>query len=152
MTNACNLNCTYCYDKDNHTIPQKEDYKVINNLDKIVNNIVKIFDNENSKNRIIFHGGEPLLIKGKTYEKLILKILKLRPNTKFNIQTNGTLLSNEHIRIFKKYNVEIGISIDGYNEITNNSRVYSNGINSFNKVMQKIDMLNNELIKTSSRS
>jgi len=147
MTNACNLNCTYCYDKNNHISPQKENYKIIENLNDIVNNITKILYNENDRNKVIFHGGEPLLINADTYEKLISKILDNRPNTKFSIQTNGTLLTKEHITVFKKYNVAIGISLDGYDEETNRYRVYKNGDNSFKKVMEKINILNNENVK-----
>ena len=141
MTNKCNLNCKYCYDKENHNSLEDENKEIIDNMDIIVENIVKVLSNPYTINNIIFHGGEPLIIKGEIYEKLILKILEYRPNTKFSIQTNGTLLNEEHIKIFKKYNVHIGISLDGYNENTNENRIFKNGINSFNSIMKNIEKL-----------
>lgn len=147
MTNSCNLNCSYCYDKSNHINPQKENLKVINNMNMLVESIDKILMNKNCKDKIIFHGGEPLLIDAITYEKLILKLIELNPNIKLSIQTNGTLLTKEHIDVFKKYNVSIGISLDGYNEEMNKCRVYANGKNTFNIVMKKIELLKNENAK-----
>lgn len=147
MTNSCNLNCSYCYDKSNHINPKKENNKIINNMNNIVENIKKLLINKNCKDKIIFHGGEPLLINAETYEKLILKLIEFNPDIKFSIQTNGTLLTKEHINIFKKYDVSIGISLDGYNEEMNKYRVYSNGKNTFNTVMKRIELLKNEKVK-----
>lgn len=147
MTNNCNLNCKYCYDKRNHFDSKMENYKIKSNLNQIVDNIVKIFQDDKSLSKIIFHGGEPLLVEPQVYERLILKILEFRPNTKFSIQTNGTLLNNKFIDIFEKYNVNIGISIDGFDENTNKYRIFKNGKNSFEKVKEKIDLLNERNIK-----
>ena len=147
MTNSCNLNCSYCYDKNNHINPQKENIKFLNNMNTLVDNIKKILVNKNCRDKIIFHGGEPLLIDAKNYENLILKLIQFNPYIRFSIQTNGTLLTKEHINVFKKYNVSIGISLDGYNEEMNKYRIYSNGKNSFKIIMKKIEILKNEKVK-----
>ncbi len=144
VTNNCNLDCVYCYDKKNHSNIYNESKIIKSNIKSIVSTIEKIWINKSIKANLIFHGGEPLLVNANTYRLLIEEIIKLYPNASFSIQTNGTLLSKEHIRIFKKYNVNIGISLDGCNEQQNQFRIYSNGKNCFNKVMEKIELLKNE--------
>lgn len=141
-TSACNLDCIYCYDKLNHVDYNKEDEKFEQKIDEIVRNIEKVLINKDCKSLIIFHGGEPLLIQPKTYEKLIKKLLKINPNLAFSIQTNGTGITEEFIELFKKYKINVGISLDGCNEKQNCNRIYKNGKNSFDIVMKKINMLN----------
>lgn len=141
MTNSCNLNCTYCYDKKNHKSIISENKEIDSKIKEIVKNISKIQRDKQQQSKIIFHGGEPLLIRAEIYEKLIKEILKNNPNVKFSIQTNATLLNEDYIEIFKKYKVNIGISLDGYNEEQNKCRVYKNGKNSYDIVMKKINLL-----------
>ena len=138
MTNSCNLNCTYCYDKKNHLKIRNESHRVKENIENMKQYIKKLNPNEKERSRIIFHGGEPLLINATVYEELIKSIKEILPNAQFSIQTNGTLITKENIEVFKRYNVSVGISIDGYNEEQNYCRIYKNGNNSFKVVMKKI--------------
>lgn len=140
-TNICNLNCKYCYDKNNHSKNKEENEDFYDKITNIVKYLDKIFVDKTKKCRIIFHGGEPLIIKGEIYELLIKKILQVIPNATFSIQTNATLLSQKHISVFKKYNVSVGISLDGYNSELNYCRVYRNGKNTFEDVMEKMKLL-----------
>ncbi len=146
MANSCNLNCIYCYDKNNHDTFSKADQYFQGKMEKCILYIKKIIDGEKGT-RIIFHGGEPLLVKASTYEEFILKLLNIDSEMKFSIQTNGTLLTEEHIDVFKKYNVQVGISLDGFNEMLNRYRVYANGINSFDTVMKKINLLKKKKVR-----
>lgn len=145
-TNACNLNCTYCYDKSNHNNIYKENEEFNLKIPDITRYIEKLWKNKNDNSEIIFHGGEPLIINSKNYDLLMGKIKNLYPNVKFSIQTNATLLNNEIIQILKKYNVHIGISLDGYNNLTNSCRIYKNGKNSFNDVLSNINLLKEQNI------
>lgn len=147
MTSACNLNCTYCYDKANHIMKKEENKKFKLKIPNIVKNIEKLWENKDAKGEIIFHGGEPLIIDEENYEVLIKNIKSIYPKARFSIQTNGTLINEKYISLFKKYNVHVGISLDGYNEITNKYRVYGNQKNSFNDVMKKISLLNKYGVK-----
>lgn len=144
MTNACNLNCAYCYDRNNHLNYKEENKSFSKRIDKIVQYMQKILSNNTTRSKIIFHGGEPLLIDAANYEELISKILNVRPNVKFSVQTNATLLTKKHIDVFKKYNVSLGISLDGYNKEMNKYRVFSNGRSTFDLVMKKIKLLRQE--------
>ncbi len=60
-------------------------------------------------------GGEPLLVPEQDLENLWAWGMKqFGYNT---VQTNGTLINDEHIRMFKAYKVSIGISMDGPGEL-----------------------------------
>lgn len=147
MTNACNLNCKYCYDKGNHTTVSQENEEFSLMIHNIIKNINKIWKNKDSSAEIIFHGGEPLIISVQNYKRLLDNIKMLYPKVKFSIQTNATLINQEYINLFKNYNVHIGISLDGFDEYTNKYRTYRNGTNSFNTVLKKIEMLNKNNVK-----
>jgi uncharacterized protein len=56
-------------------------------------------------------GGEPLLAPiSHLREVFDYGLAKFGKN---GIQTNGSLITDEHIALFLKYNVHVGISIDG---------------------------------------
>lgn len=61
---------------------------------------------------IIYHGGEPLFMKEENLERLLALSLEL--SGKSNLQTNGTLISDKKIELFKKYKTCVGVSVDGY--------------------------------------
>lgn len=149
-TNNCNLACTYCYDKNNHneTIANiRKDATILfeNNFDKLLNHFNILFEDELHP-RVIYHGGEPLLIKTSTLDKFCLELKKIK-DVDFSIQTNGTLIDNEVIDLFKKYNFKVGVSLDGCNEKENAARIYINKTNSFNTVYSKLKMMQLEKIK-----
>ena len=86
MTNSCNLNCVYCYDKFNHSNIKKENEKFNLKIPCIMQYIEKLWNNKNAKSEIIFHGGEPLIINEENYEKLLKNIRAIYPNSIFTIQ------------------------------------------------------------------
>ena len=141
-TNECNLRCKYCYDNNNHgnTISKKiaTDNFATNEL-QIIEDSKKIFGN-NDKGTIIFHGGEPLLVDVDLLDDFCTRLRKDK-NIRFSIQTNGTLINNKTITFFKKHNIHVGVSLDGSCPEQNSSRIFKNGYNSFNCVMNKIDLL-----------
>lgn len=105
--NKCNLNCTYCYEKQREYENESEI-----NVKEILQ-FVNIF--KEMKIDIQLMGGEPLLV-GKSKMKEILKnIHEQNIVTKINIQTNAVLLDEEWLDIlygeFPK--MELGISLDG---------------------------------------
>ena len=64
---------------------------------------------------IIFHGGEPCLIKPSVYQSCIDYVSGLSSdlNIEFDMQTNGTILNDEWIELWIKNRIKIGISLDG---------------------------------------
>jgi uncharacterized protein len=103
---ACNLACTYCYQEG---VREAGNAFVKVNMDAIMEQLEYI-------NRP-FHlfGGEALLNTDETLETLWKYGLeKFGEN---GVQTNGTILTDKHIELMKKYKVGVGVSIDGPNEL-----------------------------------
>lgn len=105
LTENCNANCSYCYQEHNNNSIDYNDYK------KILNSI----DGLESIKKIVFFGGEPLLKK----ELIIQTILRYKNKLKYEITTNGILLDEDILKLFKDYDVQVIISFDGPEEIHN---------------------------------
>ncbi len=98
----CNIGCLYCYQnpqRDAGNLTKKYDLKAIKKAVKLENDDFILF------------GGEPLMVPLKDLEELWA--WGFEKYGKNGVQTNGTLITEAHIRLFKKYNVQVGISMDG---------------------------------------
>lgn len=60
-------------------------------------------------------GGEFLLTPINDIEKILQHFEALK--APFGLQTNGTMISERHIELFKRYNVSVGVSVDGPDEL-----------------------------------
>lgn len=149
-TNSCNLRCTYCYDKNNHNLSESqiranatEVFKKEEN--QILKSLNLIYEGEKSP-KIIFHGGEPLLISPEVLNRFCER-LKEQQDIDFSIQTNGTLINSEVIDLFKEHKFGVGISLDGCNEQQNYARIFPSGKNSYELVMKNIKKLQDANVK-----
>ena len=100
--------------------------------------------NEITKFTLIFHGGEPLLMKKNEFLKMISLFNSLIEEgivVVFALQTNGILIDKEWCEIFKKYNIGVGISLDGVKEINDINRVDKKGNGSYDNVIKGISVL-----------
>lgn len=146
-TNNCNLNCKYCYAKNEEFAYGDSDTKFKKNIYNLINYIEKLRLYKDKKINVILHGGEPLLIKASTYEEFFKALQEKNIPVNLSVQTNGTLINKSTLEILKKYDVHIGISLDGSDETQNSNRLYHNGKNSFKEVMKTINLLNKENIR-----
>jgi uncharacterized protein len=102
----CNIQCQYCYQN-----PQRD-----------AGNVLRAYDLDRMKTAIeqegtdfVLFGGEPLMVPEPDLEALwAWGFQKFGKN---GIQTNGTLITDNHIRMFKQYGVQVGISVDGPGEL-----------------------------------
>lgn len=108
----CNGECASCYER---TIRERGlpayDIKAIL---KTIDGIIKVESKKEKRQRcyhVGLHGGEPLILRIRDLERLLKKIYNFWEDT--GIQTNGTLITDKHIELFKKYKTNIGISLDG---------------------------------------
>jgi uncharacterized protein len=102
----CNIQCQYCYQnpqRDAGNVPQSY------NLEKMKAGI------EAEGGPFTLFGGEGLLVPEKDLEELwAWGLEKFGRN---GIQTNGTIITENHYRLFKQYKVNVGISVDGPGEL-----------------------------------
>ncbi len=98
----CNIQCQYCYQN-----PQRD-----------AGNVAQSYDMEKMKAAVekeggsfTLFGGEALMVPEDDLEELwSWGYQKFGQN---GVQTNGTLINDNHVRMFKKYRVHVGISVDG---------------------------------------
>lgn len=103
---ACNIACCYCYQN-----PQRQTQEI----DKLYDiEMMKVAVEKEGEPFILF-GGEPLLMPERDLEELWSWGLQRFGSN--GIQTNGTLINENHVRMFRKYQVSVGISIDGPGEL-----------------------------------
>lgn len=135
MTDDCNLSCKYCYSSGgigHHTISPK---LVLSLFDQIA-------EQNSSPLTCCFHGGEPLLHPDLLWE--IAEELSKKyyyPRIHFTIQTNGTLITEEIIPFFRKYNLNVGISLDGLRDVNDIYRTDRSGNGTYDRVMRGVSIL-----------
>lgn len=148
LTTGCNLNCIYCSEGDK--IAEK---LPITTIYKLVDDLPNLLDKYNEKCiDLLWHGGEPLLI-GKKYLTDVMQYAteKLQKYTiRFLIQSNGTLIDDEWIKIFKKFDVKIGISLDGFKELHDENRKTKDNKPTFDCILKNIAKLKSADIPVST--
>lgn len=92
---------------------------------------------------IIWHGGEPTLAGYDFFYEAneVLKRYFDKSDVKQSIQTNGTLIDENFVKLFELTKMKVGISLEPIREIHNNFRFFKNGDESFDKVLNAIDLL-----------
>ncbi|QOR33931.1 radical SAM protein [Clostridium sp. 'deep sea'] len=121
VTNDCNLQCPYCYNRDKN-IKDNVTVMSLEILEKIIYNVARYYEGGS----IVLHGGEPLLV-GVEWIKELGQLLRVynssyRCNIEAAIQTNATLLSEEILEVANTYGISFGFSFDGLtNELTRGS-------------------------------
>lgn len=135
-SSICNLKCQYCY-----YLSKKELYPNSNGKmsDETLEKFTKQYIKAQEVPEVTFswQGGEPTLMDIKFYERAIKyqkKYNKKGIRIQNTLQTNGTLLTEEWARFFKKHNFLIGISIDGPPDLHDAYRVDNKGNPSFDQV------------------
>lgn len=112
LGNSCNLGCTYCYQEP---MRQSGNVRATNKYDLDLMMEIADKSGESLKNGYTLFGGEALLLPKKDLEKVFKASYEKYKGS--SVQTNGTLIDNDHIEMFKKYNVYVGVSFDGPNEL-----------------------------------
>ncbi len=156
-TNRCNLACSYCLygTKDSQTLDlgNKAMYMSV----QVAETAIECFAEMTKSNprtegywqQITFYGGEPLLNKP-MLEASIRKVLLLKDcgtlweNTNMVINTNGVLIDDTVIRLIKEGNIEVQISIDGFQGVHDKNRFMltkEGPIGSFNQVVNSLRRL-----------
>tara|TARA_B110000285_G_scaffold168628_1_gene188640 strand:+ start:1857 stop:2999 length:1143 start_codon:yes stop_codon:yes gene_type:complete len=150
IASRCNLNCTYCYEYNQGDDSWKKASKFMSietaiQLGKRIQE--HISEHKLKEYNIGLHGGEPLLMSPKKIDELTSCIKnQIDPNINlfFGMQTNGALITKEHIKILKTHNICISVSLDGLKKTNDKFRVDLKGRSSWDRVITGINLLLSE--------
>ena len=101
----CNIRCRYCYQESQRNFERRRLYDI-----EAMENSIRA-----EGGPFALFGGEPLLVRHADLERLFAWGYEQFGEN--GIQTNGVLIDDEHIRLFRSYNVRVGISLDGPDEL-----------------------------------
>jgi uncharacterized protein len=147
LAERCNLACPYCYyffkENDLHKSgPALIPESTVRDLAAFLRRGVEELDIEHLY--IGLHGGEPLLLPRPRFDALC-RILRDElgeiTNVHFGLQTNGTLVSEEWIELFSRYQVMVGVSIDGPPHIHDAARPDHRGRGSYEATVRGLRLL-----------
>ncbi|WP_296685838.1 radical SAM protein [Flavobacterium sp.] len=154
IASRCNINCSYCYMYNLGDLSYKLQPKFIESTttENFVKKILShLLENKIDALGIIIHGGEPLLMNKSEFEIFINHFNILKDNkikVFFYLQTNAILIDNEWCKLFKKYDINIGVSLDGEKNENDKFRVDKNGNGTYEKVINGIQVLKNNNLST----
>lgn len=143
----CNINCSYCYffNGIDQSFLKHPKYIEIDTIKQVAHflkdSCIKL---KVETLQIDFHGGEPLMQRKDQFDKMceiFSKQLSDIVNLTFAVQTNAILVSDAWIELFNKYNVKVGISIDGPKEYNDKYRIDHKGNGTYDKVVAGINKL-----------
>ncbi|MDH4318888.1 MAG: radical SAM protein [Desulfobulbaceae bacterium] len=139
----CNLNCRYCFYLEKLVFfPNTPSYIMSDEiLEAYINKY--ILTQPSPVVEFVWQGGEPTLAGLDFYKRVISLQSPFSDKKKItnSLQTNGTLLTDDWCKFFKKHNFLVGLSIDGTKETHNRYRLDRNGNGTFDQVMNGLKLL-----------
>ncbi len=142
----CNINCTYCYffNGIDQSFMKHPPYIKSDTIKQIANFLAQGCQQYNIPHiRIDLHGGEPLMQKQQDFTALcdtFVEVLAPLTEISFSIQTNGILINDSWLELLARYNVHIGISLDGPKAFNDRYRIDKRGRGTYDRVVQGIKL------------
>jgi uncharacterized protein len=143
----CNLACDYCYvyTLADQTWRSRPRIMAPGTLAATARRIAEHVDAHRLESaRVILHGGEPLLA-GRRYladaVALIRDAVGGRARVDIALQTNGVLLDEDLLLLFRSLGVQVGVSVDGTATTHDQHRTYPNGQGSHEDVARALALL-----------
>lgn len=133
LTRLCNLRCRYCHDwaaGPNQTMPLPV-------LATLFRKALGFPAHEQIE--VIWHGGEPTLLKPKRFLKILwLQAHFRRAGQRITnvIQSNGTLIDTRWAVFLARYRFAVGLSLDGPRALNDDSRPSVRGGSTFSQVQR----------------
>ncbi|MEO0525932.1 MAG: radical SAM protein [Bacteroidota bacterium] len=144
VASRCNLACSYCYMYFKEDQLWRKQPKFISR-ETVIHFSLRLKEhlerNPREKIMICLHGGEPLLYPDLDFFLQIITETIGKDNVVFSIQTNGTIIDEKRINLLHKYNVKIGVSMDGIKAIHDKTRVTHDGMGTYDSIISNIEKL-----------
>jgi len=136
-TPLCNLRCTYCYlpdVSDRSRMPVALSARLAEDLASLP---------ESHVTEVRWHAGEPLTVGVEHFVALLEPFEPLRSagRLRHSLQTNGTLVSPAWCEVFRRFDVDVGVSLDGPRWANRQRRTLS-GAETFDRTLRGIACLN----------
>lgn len=135
-TYSCNFRCKYCY-LSNETKQQSQSFD-LDFAKKVTDQIKQLLQTKPCRKlTIIWHGGEPMLWGIHNYRTILAYMQQQLADFKVqnSMQTNLSLVNEEWIDLFLQYDVHVGFSLDGTQEIHDQQRVGIHGEPTFERII-----------------
>ena len=140
ISERCNLKCDYCYfffggDETWKLHPPVVPENVIENLGAFSARAAR--DQGLETITLIFHGGEPLLMRRPKFAEMCDRLRSHENGFRFHfgMQTNGVLVDDEWIALFERYQVSVGVSLDGPRAANDMHRLDHQGRSSYDRTV-----------------
>ena len=134
LTGQCNFACRYCYAAEHN----KEMMSVETALAAVKMAASSLPEGE--KFIIQFSGGEPLL-NFKVLHAVVSYVYENKVPAVLQIQTNGSLLSDQIAKYLFKNKVAIGVSLDGKPKVNDKLRLTKDGKGATEQILQGLEVL-----------
>ena len=139
----CNMDCTYCYYLEKKKLyPDSGNFKM--SYDTLENYVKQYIQSQNVPVvNFVWQGGEPTLLGIDFFEKVIEFQNRYagKKSISNSFQTNGTLITDDWCRFFRKHNFLIGVSVDGPKHLHDPYRPTNRNTPTFDDVMRGIKLL-----------
>jgi len=139
ISQICNFSCKYCYAGGDYGNPG---LMRLSTAKKAIDYFLTQMTGR--RYELTLFGGEPLLNKHvmeKSIKYASTKAKALGKELTILVATNGSISSNNIIRIFTEYNVQVQISLDGFKEQQDYLRPFNSGNGSFDIVFENLKRL-----------
>lgn len=141
LTEKCDLRCKYCFVRGKKDISLKDmDEKI---LIKGIDFLASL--NKNKSIELQFFGGEPvikfdLIMKAVRYANELIK-KGIISKAYYGITTNATLIDDNMAKFFKKNNILVSVSLDGWKKNNDENRIYADGKGSYEDTSRGLALL-----------
>jgi uncharacterized protein len=140
LTSNCNLNCKYCYEKQDISKTDTSSEMTFSTIEKLVSWCLNyVNENKTEKLSITLTGGEPVLCENEiTYLISLLQSANLLSLCSFTLITNGYLLTDSMLQLIVKYINTVQITIDGPEQIHDKRRPTMGDEPTFKSIIRNI--------------
>jgi len=140
----CNLGCDYCYYLNKELLyPERSSYRMPDDI--LESYIVQhIRSAPQSSIRFSWHGGEPTLLGVDYFRRIVALQRKHCPPDRHitnGIQTNGTLLDADWCRFLASEGFNVGLSLDGPQQLHDRYRVTKRRQPTYRQTMRGYELL-----------
>jgi uncharacterized protein len=146
LASRCNIKCTYCYWFRDAEVYNKPAVLTLKSEDAFCARLEEhIREFKLQYFLLVFHGGEPLLFPKRRFDALLKKLRDIEQRTGCviarGVTTNGILIDEKWVELFKTHDVSVTVSLDGPPEINDKYRIDFKGRGTLAQTLEGIACL-----------